>query len=160
MIEVEIEIQEEGWTRALPNSIALTRQAVLAAGRLVENGGVAILLADDETVRDLNHRFLGKNAATNVLAFPAAPDLGEHLGDVALAFGVCSSEAEAQGKPLGDHLRHLVIHGVLHLLGYDHRTDAQARRMETMERDLLASLDVPDPYAGVGDQGDHVQHGR
>ena len=110
-------------------------------------------------MRDLNHRFRGGTAATNVLAFPAAPDLKGHLGDIALAFGVCASEAEDQGKPLGDHLRHLVVHGVLHLLGYDHESDAEARSMEAMERDLLAGLHVPDPYAGDGDQGDHVQHG-
>jgi probable rRNA maturation factor len=105
---------------------------------------------------DLNARFLGKHASTNVLSFPAAAHAGGHLGDIALASGVCAREAAEQGKTLADHLRHLVIHGVLHLLGYDHADDAEAKRMETLERDLLAGLGVADPYAF----GDDVQHTR
>lgn len=159
MIKVAIEIEEPGWIRALPDAVALTRRAAVAAARRRQGGEVTILLASDAVLRDLNRRFRGADKATNVLAFPAPPNRQSHLGDVALAFGVCAAEAEAQTKPLADHLRHLVIHGVLHLLGYDHQTEAQAEAMEAIERDLLASLGVPDPYAGGNDQGDHVQHG-
>ena len=132
-------------------------------GRSLEPGPVTLLLTDDDTVRDLNARFRGKDHATNVLSFPAAPQPGlpgpQPLGDLALAFGVCAAEAAAQGKTLADHLRHLVVHGVLHLLGHDHEDDAEAEAMEALEREILAGLGVADPYrsAALGEIGvDHV----
>ncbi|MCC7266462.1 MAG: rRNA maturation RNase YbeY [Caulobacteraceae bacterium] len=109
--------------------------------------GLTILLADDPTIRDLNARFRGKDYATNVLSFPAPPNPERHLGDIALAHGVCAREAAEQGKLLAHHLQHLVAHGVLHLLGYDHETDPDAEVMEGLEREILAGLGVPDPYA-------------
>ena len=109
-----------------------------------------ILLANDDTVRDLNARFRHKDVATNVLSFPAAANPEDHLGDVALAFGVCAREAAAQGKQLRHHLQHLVAHGVLHLLGYDHMSDDEAEAMEGLERVVLAGLGVPDPYQAGG----------
>ena len=114
---------------------------------------VVILLADDEAVRELNSRFRGQDKATNVLSFPAPPNPEGHLGDIALAFGVCAREAEAQGKGIGDHLQHLVAHGALHLLGYDHTDDADAEQMEGLERVILAGLGVADPYAA--ERGEH-----
>jgi len=108
---------------------------------------VTILLTDDDSVADLNQRFRGKAGPTNVLSFPAPTNPEDHLGDIALAYGVCAREAVEQGKPLALHLQHLVAHGVLHLLGYDHLTEAEAEEMETLERRLLAGLGVPDPYA-------------
>jgi probable rRNA maturation factor len=89
-----------------------------------------------------------------VLSFPAPPNPEGHLGDIALAFGVCAREAAEQGKPLDHHLQHLVVHGALHLVGYDHMTDAEAGEMEALEREVLAGLGVPDPYAA--EQGDDV----
>lgn len=140
---IEVEIEDEAWTAALPTAAQMARQAAQAA--LSEQAGeVAVLLTGDAVVRDLNHRFLGKDKATNVLAFPDIA--AEHSGDIALAFGVCQSEAADQGKPLADHLRHLVVHGVLHLLGYDHQSDEDATRMEAVERRLLAGMNIPDPY--------------
>jgi probable rRNA maturation factor len=80
-----------------------------------------------------------------VLSFPdAGPQ--PRLGDIALAFGITATEARAQGKPLADHLRHLVVHGVLHLMGYDHEHDDEADRMEAAEREILAGMNIPDPY--------------
>jgi len=114
---------------------------------------LAILLTDDDSVRDLNARFRNNGAATNVLSFPALPNPENLLGDVALAFGVCVREAAEQGKPLAHHLQHLTVHGVLHLLGYDHIGDDEAETMEGLERAVLAKLDVPDPYS-VG-EGEH-----
>ena len=105
-----------------------------------------ILLTDDETVRDLNARFRGKDKPTNVLSFPAPENARPHLGDIVLAYGVCADEAREQGKPFGDHLSHLVVHGVLHLMGYDHEADDEAEAMEAKERTLLAALGFPDPY--------------
>ena len=152
---IDIEIEDEAWAAAAPQAQHLVEAAAAAALRHAEFDvdAVTILLTDDESVRDLNARFRGKDYATNVLSFPAPENPEGHLGDIALAFGVCAREATEQGKPLGHHLQHLVAHGVLHLLGYDHETDAEAEHMEGLERVILAGLGVPDPYAA--EQGDH-----
>jgi probable rRNA maturation factor len=106
---------------------------------------VTILLAGDAALRALNAQFRGKDQATNVLAFPASePD---YLGDVAIAYGVAAREAKAAKKPLIDHVTHLVVHGTLHLLGYDHIRPRQAERMESLETKLLATLGIANPYA-------------
>ena len=145
---IEVEIEDAGWTSAIADAEARAEQAAQTAlTGANRTGGVTVLLTDDETVRDLNARFRGKDAATNVLSFPAPTNPEDHLGDIALALGVMVREASEQGKPLGHHLQHLVIHGVLHLIGYDHETDGDAERMESLERQLLAGLGVPDPYA-------------
>jgi probable rRNA maturation factor len=152
---IDIEIEAPDWIRAQPDAEALVLRAAQAVldGEGADGEGVTLLLTDDETVRDLNARFRNKDAATNVLSFPAPPNPERHLGDVALAYGVCAREAVEQGKPLGHHLQHLVAHGVLHLLGYDHMTDEEAEAMEGLERVVLAGLGVPDPYAAG--EGDH-----
>jgi probable rRNA maturation factor len=104
-------------------------------------------LADDAAVQDLNARFRDKDRPTNVLSFPAAESAFPHLGDVVLGYAYCAAEAQAQGKTLSDHLSHLVVHGVLHLLGRDHEDDAEAEEMEAEEREILGELGVADPYA-------------
>jgi probable rRNA maturation factor len=152
---IDVEVEDVAWTAALPDAEALMLRAAEAA--LLSKGavgeGVTLLLTDDATVRELNSRFRQKDQPTNVLSFPAPPNPEKHLGDVALAFGVCSREAVQQGKPLGHHLQHLVVHGVLHLLGYDHMGDDEAEAMEGLERAVLADLGVPDPYAA--NEGEH-----
>jgi len=153
---IEVEVEDPAWLRSLPGAAELAQAAAEAALEGWKDEDLVILLADDDAVRDLNARFRGKDAATNVLSFPAAANAGRHLGDIALASGVCKREAAEHGKSLADHLRHLVIHGVLHLLGYDHTVDAEAERMEALERELLAGLGIADPYAF----GDDVQHSR
>jgi len=100
-----------------------------------------------DAVADLNQRFRGKAGPTNVLSFPAPANPEAHLGDIALAFGVCAREAAQQGKTLANHVQHLVAHGVLHLVGWDHQTETEAEEMEAMERRILAGFGVPDPYA-------------
>ena len=147
---IDVEIEDQAWAIALPASAAVAERAALAAldG---EAGDVAVLLSGDDDVQALNARFRGKDKPTNVLSFPAPESARPHLGDVALAYGVCRAEAQAQGKTLEHHLAHLVVHGVLHLLGYDHETDAEAETMEGTERAVLAGLGVPDPYAHPGD---------
>lgn len=146
---IEVEIEDAAWTTALPDAAALVERAATAALGTVE-GGVVVLLTDDETVRDLNARFRDRDRATNVLSFPAAemtiPGQTAPLGDVVLAHGICAAEAVAQGKTLADHLSHLTVHGVLHLLGRDHEDEVEAEAMEAEERDILASLGVADPY--------------
>jgi probable rRNA maturation factor len=142
---IEVEIEDEAWTAALPDAVAVVERAAAAA--LDGTGGdVAVLLTDDAAVHDLNARFRDRDQPTNVLSFPAAESAAPHLGDLVLAFGVCAAEAAAQGKSLADHLTHLTIHGVLHLLGRDHVDEAEAEAMEAEERTLLASLGVADPY--------------
>ncbi len=111
-----------------------------------------MVLADDATVQDLNRRYRGIDKPTNVLSFPIRnePQQAEAvrlLGDVVLGYGTVSREAEAGGKPLGHHLCHLIVHGVLHLVGYDHETDKDAAEMEPLETAILARLNIPDPYA-------------
>lgn len=150
MITVDIEIEGEAWTRAEPEAEALVwraAQAVLDAHEDIEGQGIVILLADDDSVQVLNRDFRQKDYATNVLSFPSPPNPEGQIGDIVLAFGVCAREAAEQGKPLAHHLQHLVAHGVLHLLGYDHQDDAEAQAMEAFEREILAGLDIPDPYA-------------
>ena len=146
---IEIEIEDEAWTAALPEAAAVAERAATAALGAVE-GGVVVLLTDDETVRDLNARFRERDRPTNVLSFPAAemtiPGQASPLGDLVLAYGVCAAEAAAQGKTLADHLSHLTVHGVLHLLGRDHEAEAEAEEMEAEERSILATLGVADPY--------------
>lgn len=142
---IDIEIEDEAWSAALSQAEAVVLAAAQAA--LEARGGVTILLTDDDSVAELNERFRGKAGPTNVLSFPAPDNPEDHLGDIALAFGVCAREAAEQGKPIAHHLQHLVAHGVLHLLGYDHLTEAEAEEMEALERRILAGLGVPDPYA-------------
>lgn len=120
---------------------------------------VGVVLADDDCLRRLNRDFRERDEATNVLAFPAAqpearkaPETGPRempvaLGDVVVALETSRVEAAAQGKPLGHHLSHLIVHGTLHLVGYDHEADEEAKTMEELEARLLAELGVPDPYA-------------
>ena len=152
---IDVEIEDEAWSAALPDAETLARGAALAAldAEGAAHEGVTILLTDDESVRELNARFREKDAPTNVLSFPAPHNPERFLGDIALAYGVCAREAAEQGKPLSHHLQHLTVHGVLHLLGYDHIGDDEAEAMEGLERVVLAGLGVPDPYAAG--EGEH-----
>ena len=106
---------------------------------------IAVCLGDDDQMAQLNGQFRDKADPTNVLSFPAA-DTGAHLGDIAMGFGVVAREAKESGKPIADHFLHLLAHGVLHLLGYDHITDDDAEDMENTERRILAAIDIADPY--------------
>lgn len=114
-----------------------------------------LLLSHDAHVRVLNRQWRGFDKPTNVLSFPAALPPGSpatrtrHLGDIVLAEETLVREARDMGLEVGDHFRHLVLHGLLHLLGYDHETDTQAEEMETLETSILATLGIADPYAGT-----------
>jgi probable rRNA maturation factor len=151
---IEVEIEDDAWTADVADAADLVERAA-AAALGAAGGDVVVLLTDDAAVRDLNARFRGKDRPTNVLSFPAAESAAPHLGDLVLGYGICAAEAEAQGKTLADHMTHLTVHGVLHLLGRDHDDDGEAEAMEAEERGILASLGVADPYSGddypVGD---------
>jgi probable rRNA maturation factor len=109
----------------------------------------SVLLSSDKTIQEFNDSFRGKNESTNVLAFPALPQAAPYIGDVALAYGVIRREAAEQGKSLVAHSAHLTIHGILHLLGFDHDRQNAAKLMENQEILLLAQLGFANPYAGV-----------
>ena len=164
---LEIAVQgEEGWPAgtdwptlaadAVRAAIAITPHGELATiAALVE---VSVKLTDDEEVRTLNRDYRDKDAPTNVLSFPQVqPDLIEALantddgevllGDIVLAQGVCAREAAEKNMEMADHASHLIVHGTLHLLGYDHMMDHEAEAMEAMEVEALASLNIADPYA-------------
>ena len=158
---IDVKIDDVAWRGALPDAAVLAHSAARTAmeSQAGAEGDIAILLTNDTALADLNGRFRGKPRPSNVLAFPAPPGAGA-LGDIAIAYGVSAAEAQEQGKSLDDHLQHLVVHGMLHLMGYDHEIEADAERMEALERELLSRIGVPDPYQDRGDQGDHVQHGQ
>jgi probable rRNA maturation factor len=154
-----------GWKHACPDADQLARDAVLVAlATGVTTMGFAsptrielcVVLADDTEQQRLNSLFRGQDTPTNVLAFPAwepgmraAPGAPLLLGDIVLAFETVAREAAEQSKPFTDHLRHLIVHGVLHLLGCDHRSEADAITMERLETSILAKLGVPDPYHDI-----------
>jgi probable rRNA maturation factor len=163
-VAISVAIPCRRWRKALPDveRVATTaaraawRGALAAPGRAAparEPGRAAelsLVLGGDPLVRSLNRRWRGHDRATNVLSFPAGPEAGRAgpilLGDVVLAYETVAREAETQGKALAAHLSHLVAHGVLHLLGFDHENDAEAQRMEGLERHILARLGMADPY--------------
>ncbi len=130
-----------------------TIAACVAESGIGARGGVevSLCLADDAQVRGLNARWRGMDRPTNVLSFPAGsperPAEAATLGDIALAYETLAREASESGAPLADHYRHLVAHGFLHLIGYDHQTDEEAERMERLEKRILTRLGVADPYA-------------
>jgi probable rRNA maturation factor len=146
-MSVEAIIEDARWLERAPGIETLAERCRRAAAERAPplSGDVAVLFADDAAVRELNRRYRGKNAPTNVLSFPSGES--GFLGDVALAFETCAREAEESRKPFADHAAHLLVHGLLHLAGYDHETDAEAEKMEALEAEVLDALGVSDPYA-------------
>ena len=148
---IDIVVQSPLW-RAQAEAEAAVRDAIAAAAAMLaaKNVELAIVLADDRTVRALNRDWRGIDAATNVLSFPVqqsrATGTPALLGDIVIAYETAARETAAQNKPFLHHLKHLCVHGFLHLMGYDHETDRDAEAMERLERAVLARLNVPDPY--------------
>ena len=147
-----------GWGRACRTALAAA-QAHTPPPTLSRGHRVSVSVVDNATMQQLNHQYRGKNYATNVLAFVAPaglvvpPSHHQPLGEIILAEQVVRAEAKQYGKPLLQHLSHLVVHGYLHLLGYDHETnDHDARVMMAREIAILATLDIPSPYS------DDVRH--
>jgi probable rRNA maturation factor len=148
---IVVRVAAPSWRRAVPNLCAKVRRwaaAALASGGGPGAGEVTVVLAGDALVHRLNRTYRGKDEPTNVLSFPAGAHAAPErlLGDVVIALETTRTEARAAGKPLAEHLAHLVIHGVLHLLGHDHERPGPARRMERLEARLLAGFGIADPY--------------
>lgn len=150
---IEIGCSSEGWARVLPDAEAVAERAAEAAWRAAGEGAaeLSIQMSDDAEVQTLNRDYRGKDKPTNVLSFPAgdegAVERPRLLGDVVLALETIEQEAAAQSKSLADHLSHLTVHGVLHLLGHDHETETQATAMEALETEILHGLGIANPYA-------------
>ena len=143
---IAVIVEDANWKKRLRGACARARRAAtlaLPGGK----GDMTILLTSDRRMAALNHLFRGKNKPTNVLSFPAADSQDGYLGDIAVALGVLLRVAKAEGKSPAEHLSHLVIHGTLHLLGYDHQKAKEAVKMESLEKSLLAELGIADPYA-------------
>jgi probable rRNA maturation factor len=168
ILDLEVIAEAPAWAEALPEVVELCRSAAGAAfaaarGHRHFPGGAAeacLLLSIDARVRALNKTFRGRDEPTDVLSFSSVevdvlaaagadgPPSG--LGDIVIAFETAAGDAARQEKSLSDHLSHLVVHGVLHLLGYDHATDAEALEMEALEVRALATLGIADPYSSAG----------
>jgi probable rRNA maturation factor len=151
---VEIVVESPLW-EAEPRSEEIAQRAVSAAFAAADlsclpGAELSVVLADDARLKELNADWRGKDQPTNVLSFPAAePDevaQSPLLGDLVIAFETLAREAEGDGKTLPDHLSHLIVHGTLHLFGYDHLSDEEAEEMEETERAALATLGIADPY--------------
>lgn len=151
--DIDVVVESDLW-RAEPDSEAALSRAIRAAATAmsISNAELAVVLTDDASIRTLNKQWRNLDKPTNVLSFPSgAPHHDGQpilLGDIVIAYETTAAEAKAEGKPFLHHLSHLAVHGFLHLVGHDHETDAEADIMEALEQDILARLDIPDPYRG------------
>jgi probable rRNA maturation factor len=156
-LAIDLAVEDEGW-RDVPDLEQLVKRTLQEAQdasgvALAPGAELSVLLCDDATIRTLNRTWRAQDKATNVLSFPASSPLplSERplLGDLAIALETTRREAEQDDKPIEDHLRHLLVHGFLHLVGHDHETAPDADRMEALETRILARLGIADPYAGT-----------
>jgi probable rRNA maturation factor len=153
VITLDIMIEAGDWSR-LEDAEALAQKAAEAALAVTYEANEAfeasVMLTDDAQIRELNRTWRAKDKPTNVLSFPAPEQPGlsgpRHLGDIALAYETLVRESEEESKELAHHFAHLIVHGVLHLLGYDHEVEAEADIMEALEVKALATLGIADPY--------------
>lgn len=165
MAQIEVLTEDNRWTDAGLSALAQTACVVVLNELSLEaDYEISLLACSDERVAELNTEFRGKPTPTNVLSWPSQergaaipgmiphlPDGAPHeleLGDIAIAFETCVREAEEAGKPFSDHVTHLLVHGTLHLLGFDHINDPDAALMEGLETRILAKLGIEDPYRG------------
>ena len=157
----EILITADCW-QAEPEAEAVIDRAIAAAAEFVTadvgESELAVMLTDDEGIRTLNRNWRGIDKPTNVLSFPALQPQGARkpgdaprmLGDIAIAYDTTRREADEEQKRFDHHLSHLAVHGFLHLIGHDHEQDREAETMESLEREILSQLGIPDPYAERG----------
>jgi probable rRNA maturation factor len=153
-VDIDLTLEAVSWPDEARLSLLVDRAAAVTFAETGTTGHseLSVVFSDDAHIRTLNAGWRGKDKPTNVLSFPAFPlsrggPLPPMLGDIVLAAETVAREAALEDKPVENHISHLVIHGLLHLLGYDHETDAEADEMEAIERAALARLAIPDPYA-------------
>jgi len=163
---LHIETAVDSWRRVHGLNARLQKAAVVTTTMLPEKfqkmaarSSATLLLTSDDAVRRLNHDFRGKNRPTNVLSFPAftrqhlagrARQKGViYMGDIAISYRFTANEARKERKILKNHVTHLLIHGLLHLFGYNHDTNAAAAKMERLEKEIMAALKLPDPYEPI-----------
>ena len=149
MINFDLRVDENLWHQ-VPGLKNVIERAFAAIESILDRPGeVSLLLTNDLEMQRLNSQFRDRDKPTDVLSFPANPMDLPLLGDIAIGYQICQKDAETARKTLLDHLSHLLIHGFLHLLGYDHLDSKGAEEMEALERSALASLGIADPYSAA-----------
>lgn len=154
VIDVNLEAGRWPGEKDLLHLAGAAIRATLSTGGLqvTDNSEVSLLFTDDDAIRKLNGQWRDKDKPTNVLSFPGSDPVddvyGPLLGDIVFGFETIEREARDMGVDFSDHLSHLTVHGLLHLFDYDHQTDEEAELMEGLEKTILASLGIDDPYAG------------
>ncbi|MEP4196632.1 MAG: rRNA maturation RNase YbeY [Aliishimia sp.] len=156
---IELDMDDGRWDGLRLDILAQTAiaQTLVHLSILHDHVEISVLACDDARIGELNREFRGKATPTNVLSWPAEdvrppalptadPDGSLPLGDIAIAYETCEREANAADKPFSAHVTHLIVHGTLHLLGYDHEVEAEAAQMEAIETEILGKLGLPDPY--------------
>ncbi len=153
-LEIDLTVESGDWP-GQDELEALAQKAIATSVRIAElnampGSEVSLLLTDDAAIRELNNRWRDKDKPTNVLSFPGSDPSGDvygpMLGDIVFAFETIRREADELGIDFSDHFTHLVVHGILHLFDYDHQEDDEAEKMESLERAILATLNIADPY--------------
>ncbi len=150
-LEIDIQLAMEGSCGHVPSRASIESWVLAACSRQCADAQLTIRIVDYAEMRTLNENYRGKTGVTNVLSFPfAEPErvMPPLLGDIVICGPQVEKESRGQGKPIKDHWAHLVVHGVLHLLGYDHLDDTDATLMESLETNILSDLGIPDPYRG------------
>ncbi len=146
LLEIDILREDKRWNILSDETIHTCVDHIFKHLSQKQSYEISILLADDVKIQQLNKTYRGKDKPTNVLSFPAEEDNAGMLGDVILAYDTIQRESAEQNKTFEDHCKHLLVHGILHLLGYDHEEDAEAEEMENTEITILKTLGVKNPY--------------
>ena len=149
-VHLDVSVSYAAPRAGVPASASFRKWVAAALKGRIREADLAIRIVDEREGQALNRHYRGKDYATNVLSFPAELPEGVKLpllGDLVICAPVVAREAAEQGKPVAAHYAHLTVHGVLHLLGWDHEHDKDAEAMEQLEREVLAELGLPDPYA-------------
>lgn len=162
---LEVAVASDSW-RKVRGAKRIVAQAIDAGrvrvGLSEDPAEISVVLCDDARIQQLNKAWRGKDQATNVLSFPAGGPGGphRHLGDIAIAYETVAREATSESKTLSAHLAHMAVHGFLHLAGYDHESDRDAEAMEELERQILASLGIADPYLHTAPEAEPAKKRR
>lgn len=146
LLSADIEIEEKAWQNSRDLESLIRQVLTKISDNIFQPWTLSVLLSHDRRIRKLNRDFRGKDYPTNVLSFPSDEDDNTYLGDIAIAYETLQRECAEQEKPFDDHFRHLLLHGILHLLGYDHETDEDAEEMENLEINILEDIGIKNPY--------------